>query len=156
MAFSKLLERSLGSLEGTAVCFDNNASKDVLTCVVLHWAMTSGSTLNSLKSQGMLSLIESCNKALLNVFFFVLICTLLIIFYLWSFPEKALLAEELGRRHADGTFTSDINKVLDDMAAKEFLKWLINTKVTQRCLNFILFLMYWCLKCICHTWGKYY
>uniref|UniRef100_H0Z908 Fibroblast activation protein alpha n=2 Tax=Taeniopygia guttata TaxID=59729 RepID=H0Z908_TAEGU len=49
-----------------------------------------------------------------------------------DFPEKALLAEEMGRRHADGTFTSDINKVLDDMAAKEFLKWLINTKVTQR------------------------
>ncbi|XP_064307541.1 pro-glucagon isoform X2 [Phalacrocorax carbo] len=49
-----------------------------------------------------------------------------------SFPEKALVAEEMGRRHADGTFTSDINKVLDDMAAKEFLKWLINTKVTQR------------------------
>ncbi|NXO81212.1 GLUC protein, partial [Sitta europaea] len=48
------------------------------------------------------------------------------------FPEKALVAEEMGRRHADGTFTSDINKVLDDMAAKEFLKWLINTKVTQR------------------------
>lgn len=47
----------------------------------------------------------------------------------------------MGRRHADGTFTSDINKVLDDMAAKEFLKWLINTKVTQRCLNFILFLI---------------
>uniref|UniRef100_A0A8C0VS71 Glucagon n=1 Tax=Cyanistes caeruleus TaxID=156563 RepID=A0A8C0VS71_CYACU len=49
-----------------------------------------------------------------------------------DFPEKALVAEEMGRRHADGTFTSDINKVLDDMAAKEFLKWLINTKVTQR------------------------
>lgn len=65
----------------------------------------------------------------------------LIISYLWSFPEKALVAEEMGRRHADGTFTSDINKVLDDMAAKEFLKWLINTKVTQRCLNFILFLI---------------
>lgn len=46
------------------------------------------------------------------------------------------MAEEMGRRHADGTFTSDINKILDDMAAKEFLKWLINTKVTQRCLNF--------------------
>ncbi|NXS85975.1 GLUC protein, partial [Erpornis zantholeuca] len=51
-----------------------------------------------------------------------------------AFPEKALVAEEMGRRHADGTFTSDINKVLDDMAAQEFLKWLINTKVTQRCL----------------------
>ncbi|XP_021256044.1 glucagon [Numida meleagris] len=49
-----------------------------------------------------------------------------------DFPEKALMAEEMGRRHADGTFTSDINKILDDMAAKEFLKWLINTKVTQR------------------------
>ncbi|OWK56158.1 Glucagon [Lonchura striata] len=52
--------------------------------------------------------------------------------FIACFPEKALLAEEMGRRHADGTFTSDINKVLDDMAAKEFLKWLINTKVTQR------------------------
>lgn len=150
MAFSELLERSLGSLEGTAVCFENNASKDVLTCVVLRWAITSGSTLTSLKSQEMHSLLEPCNKALLNGLF-ILICTLLTISYLWSFPEKALLAEEMGRRHADGTFTSDINKVLDDMAAKEFLKWLINTKVTQRCLNFILFLIYWCLKCICHT-----
>ncbi|KAJ7405613.1 hypothetical protein BTVI_67770 [Pitangus sulphuratus] len=52
--------------------------------------------------------------------------------FIACFPEKALVAEEMGRRHADGTFTSDINKVLDDMAAKEFLKWLINTKVTQR------------------------
>lgn len=65
---------------------------------------------------------------------------LLTISPLWSFPEEALAAEKMGRRHADGTFTSDINKILDDMAAKEFLKWLINTKVTQRCLNFDLFM----------------
>nr|AAB37529.1 glucagon-like peptide-2, GLP-2=proglucagon-derived 3.7 kda protein [Amphiuma tridactylum=three-toed amphiumae, pancreas, Peptide, 33 aa] [Amphiuma tridactylum] len=33
--------------------------------------------------------------------------------------------------HADGSFTSDINKVLDTIAAKEFLNWLISTKVTE-------------------------
>ncbi|KAL7991687.1 hypothetical protein Chor_015943, partial [Crotalus horridus] len=52
------------------------------------------------------------------------------------FSEGAHTGEDLGRRHADGTFTSDYNKLLDDIATQEFLKWLINQKVTQRCLNF--------------------
>uniref|UniRef100_V9KW24 Proglucagon n=1 Tax=Callorhinchus milii TaxID=7868 RepID=V9KW24_CALMI len=45
--------------------------------------------------------------------------------------ENEVIAEELDRRHADGTFTSEINVVLDTMAAKEFLNWIINSKNIQ-------------------------
>lgn len=36
--------------------------------------------------------------------------------------------EAFSRRHVDGTFTSDINKVLDSMAAKEYLLWVMTSK----------------------------
>nr|ARJ31342.1 preproglucagon B3 [Takydromus tachydromoides] len=49
-----------------------------------------------------------------------------------SFSEGAGVAENLGRRHADGTFTSDYHKYLDEEAGKEFLKWLMSNKPTQR------------------------
>lgn len=39
-------------------------------------------------------------------------------------------ANLLRRRHVDGSFTSDVNKVLDSMAAKEYLQWLMNSKAT--------------------------
>eukprot|EP00061_Rhincodon_typus_P016338 g44507.t1 len=52
-----------------------------------------------------------------------------------EFPEDELLNEvipdELDRRHADGTFTSEINIVLDTIAAKEFLNWLLNSKTVE-------------------------
>lgn len=32
------------------------------------------------------------------------------------------------RRHVDGSFTSDVNKVLDSMAAKEYLLWVMTSK----------------------------
>ncbi|XP_069786629.1 pro-glucagon-like [Narcine bancroftii] len=54
-----------------------------------------------------------------------------------DFPEESkenlneVIPEELDRRHADGTFTSEITVVLDTMAAKEFLNWLINSKKIQ-------------------------
>uniref|UniRef100_A0A667XFV4 Glucagon / GIP / secretin / VIP family domain-containing protein n=1 Tax=Myripristis murdjan TaxID=586833 RepID=A0A667XFV4_9TELE len=38
--------------------------------------------------------------------------------------------EALSRRHVDGTFTSDVNKVLDSMAAKEYLLWVMNSKTS--------------------------
>ncbi|XP_077792828.1 pro-glucagon isoform X3 [Podarcis muralis] len=49
-----------------------------------------------------------------------------------SFSEGAGVAENVGRRHADGTFTSDYHKFLDEEAGKEFLKWLMSNKPTQR------------------------
>lgn len=36
--------------------------------------------------------------------------------------------EAFSRRHVDGTFTSDVNKVLDSMAAKEYLLWVMTSK----------------------------
>lgn len=36
--------------------------------------------------------------------------------------------EAFNRRHVDGTFTSDVNKVLDSMAAKEYLQWVMASK----------------------------
>ncbi|XP_072434427.1 glucagon b [Chiloscyllium punctatum] len=52
-----------------------------------------------------------------------------------EFPEDEILNEvipdELDRRHADGTFTSEINIVLDTIAAKEFLNWLLNSKTVE-------------------------
>ncbi|XP_067842886.1 glucagon b [Heptranchias perlo] len=54
-----------------------------------------------------------------------------------EFPEESkelvneVIPEEMGRRHADGTFTSEINIVLDTIAAKEFLNWLLNSKTVQ-------------------------
>lgn len=32
------------------------------------------------------------------------------------------------RRHVDGSFTSDVSKVLDSMAAKEYLLWVMTSK----------------------------
>lgn len=37
-------------------------------------------------------------------------------------------AEAFSRRHVDGSFTSDVNKVLDSMAAKEYLLWVMTSK----------------------------
>jgi len=34
------------------------------------------------------------------------------------------------RRHVDGSFTSDVNKVLDSIAAKEYLQWVMNSKTS--------------------------
>lgn len=36
--------------------------------------------------------------------------------------------DEFSKRHVDGTFTSDVNKVLDSMAAKEYLLWVMTSK----------------------------
>lgn len=36
--------------------------------------------------------------------------------------------ESFSRRHVDGSFTSDVNKVLDSMAAKEYLLWVMTSK----------------------------
>lgn len=36
--------------------------------------------------------------------------------------------DTLSRRHVDGSFTSDVNKVLDSMAAKEYLLWVMTSK----------------------------
>uniref|UniRef100_UPI00398F3CA4 pro-glucagon-like n=1 Tax=Pristiophorus japonicus TaxID=55135 RepID=UPI00398F3CA4 len=54
-----------------------------------------------------------------------------------EFPEESkeivneVIPEEMDRRHADGTFTSEINIVLDTIAAKEFLNWVLNSKTIQ-------------------------
>lgn len=37
---------------------------------------------------------------------------------------------EVSRRHVDGSFTSDVNKVLDSMAAKEYLLWVMTQKAS--------------------------
>ncbi len=34
------------------------------------------------------------------------------------------------RRYVDGSFTSDVNKVLDRIAAKEYLQWVMNSKTS--------------------------
>jgi hypothetical protein len=36
----------------------------------------------------------------------------------------------MSRRHVDGSFTSDVNKVLDSLAAKEYLLWVMTSKTT--------------------------
>lgn len=36
--------------------------------------------------------------------------------------------EAFSKRHVDGSFTSDVNKVLDSMAAKEYLHWVMTSK----------------------------
>lgn len=36
--------------------------------------------------------------------------------------------EAFSRRHVDGSFTSEVNKVLDSMAAKEYLLWVMTSK----------------------------
>lgn len=38
------------------------------------------------------------------------------------------LDEPFSKRHVDGSFTSDVNKVLDSMAAKEYLLWVMTSK----------------------------
>ncbi|XP_078407504.1 glucagon b [Cetorhinus maximus] len=54
-----------------------------------------------------------------------------------EFPEESneilneVIPEEKDRRHADGTFNSEISVVLDTIAAKEFLNWLLNSKTVQ-------------------------
>ncbi|XP_078085308.1 glucagon b [Mustelus asterias] len=54
-----------------------------------------------------------------------------------EFPEESneilneVIHEDMDRRHADGTFTSEINVVLDTIAANEFLNWLLNSKNVQ-------------------------
>lgn len=37
-------------------------------------------------------------------------------------------AEAFSKRHVDGSFTSDVNKVLDSLAAKEYLLWVMTSK----------------------------
>lgn len=51
--------------------------------------------------------------------------------------EEPLGIESLQRRHVDGSFTSDMNKVLDNIAAKEYLLWVMNSKpsVARYCDN---------------------
>lgn len=41
-------------------------------------------------------------------------------------------ADALRRRHVDGSFTSDVNKVLDSMAAKEYLQWVMGSQSSAR------------------------
>ena len=42
--------------------------------------------------------------------------------------EQDRWGEAISRRHVDGSFTSDVNKVLDSMAAKEYLLWVMTSK----------------------------
>lgn len=41
-------------------------------------------------------------------------------------------ADALRRRHVDGSFTSDVNKVLDSIAAKEYLQWVMSSQSSAR------------------------
>lgn len=40
--------------------------------------------------------------------------------------------DALHRRHVDGSFTSDVNKVLDSIAAKEYLQWVMSSQSSAR------------------------
>lgn len=40
--------------------------------------------------------------------------------------------DTLRKRHVDGSFTSDVNKVLDSMAAKEYLQWVMSSQSSAR------------------------
>lgn len=42
--------------------------------------------------------------------------------------EMERWGETFSKRHVDGSFTSDVNKVLDSMAAKEYLLWVMTSK----------------------------
>lgn len=42
--------------------------------------------------------------------------------------RRAAVTALLSRRHVDGSFTSDVNKVLDSMAAKELILWAMNSR----------------------------
>uniref|UniRef100_A0A667XHR3 Glucagon / GIP / secretin / VIP family domain-containing protein n=1 Tax=Myripristis murdjan TaxID=586833 RepID=A0A667XHR3_9TELE len=47
----------------------------------------------------------------------------------WT-PTSCIEGEALSRRHVNGTFTSDVNKVLDSMATKEYFLWLMNSEAS--------------------------
>uniref|UniRef100_A0A3Q0ST55 Glucagon n=1 Tax=Amphilophus citrinellus TaxID=61819 RepID=A0A3Q0ST55_AMPCI len=42
--------------------------------------------------------------------------------------EMERRGETFNKRHVDGSFTSDVNKVLDSIAAKEYLLWVMTSK----------------------------
>jgi len=42
--------------------------------------------------------------------------------------ESDRRGEAVSRRHVDGSFTSDVNKVLDSMAAKQYLLWVMTSR----------------------------
>ncbi|MGH0135886.1 UNVERIFIED_CONTAM: hypothetical protein FKN15_059677 [Acipenser sinensis] len=44
---------------------------------------------------------------------------------------ESSVAEELRKRHGDGSFTHDMTTVLDSIAAKEFLNWVMNSKTSE-------------------------
>uniref|UniRef100_A0A8C2CTQ5 Glucagon / GIP / secretin / VIP family domain-containing protein n=1 Tax=Cyprinus carpio TaxID=7962 RepID=A0A8C2CTQ5_CYPCA len=55
-------------------------------------------------------------------------------------PHMCSVTENRGanlqsRRHVDGSFTSDVNKVLDSIAAKEYLQWVMNSKTYMNIMN---------------------
>uniref|UniRef100_A0A4W5QQA8 Glucagon a n=1 Tax=Hucho hucho TaxID=62062 RepID=A0A4W5QQA8_9TELE len=57
--------------------------------------------------------------------------------WLKSGPAGRESAEErrngpMSRRHVDGSFTSDVNKVLDSLAAKEYLLWVMTSKASGK------------------------
>lgn len=43
-----------------------------------------------------------------------------------------LRSETFKRRHVDGSFTSDVSKVLDSLAAKEYILWVMTSKPMER------------------------
>lgn len=45
-----------------------------------------------------------------------------------SDTHRRAAAALLSKRHVDGSFTSDVNKVLDSMAAKELILWAMNSR----------------------------
>ncbi|XP_057266329.1 exendin-3-like [Pezoporus wallicus] len=45
-----------------------------------------------------------------------------------SEPQSAQTLASNRKRHSEGTFTSDFTRYLDQMKAKDFVHWLINTK----------------------------
>ncbi|XP_032880046.1 pro-glucagon [Amblyraja radiata] len=54
-----------------------------------------------------------------------------------EFPEESkenpnkVIPNELDRRHADGTFSSELITVLDAMATKDFINWALNASAVQ-------------------------
>ncbi|XP_039610952.1 glucagon b [Polypterus senegalus] len=48
-----------------------------------------------------------------------------------DFAQESIEDEEKRRRHADGSFTSEINKLLDSIATKEFVNWIMNSKSSE-------------------------
>nr|AJG06885.1 preproglucagon B3 [Eublepharis macularius] len=52
-----------------------------------------------------------------------------------SLSEGTAKAVNIARRHPDGTYNSDLHEILDEIATQEFLKWVLEAKVTERDLS---------------------